>query len=144
LQGIVFIYEENRCSVKNSAFHLAPWWNPAVENQAVDRSYRIGQKNSGRIACQHCRWYSSCCSLCDSKITMQRFLMFGHKFLFFSKKHTIIVLNRPETQKQGLHWRPINSPGLGCTRHKANDARCRRLLQGRHHRKRIPFVPARG
>lgn len=22
-----------------------PWWNPAVENQAIDRSYRIGQKN---------------------------------------------------------------------------------------------------
>ena len=20
-----------------------PWWNPAVENQAIDRSYRIGQ-----------------------------------------------------------------------------------------------------
>ncbi len=23
-----------------------PWWNPAVENQAIDRSYRIGQKNN--------------------------------------------------------------------------------------------------
>ena len=22
-----------------------PWWNPAVENQAIDRCYRIGQKN---------------------------------------------------------------------------------------------------
>lgn len=22
-----------------------PWWNPAVENQAIDRSYRIGQQN---------------------------------------------------------------------------------------------------
>ena len=22
-----------------------PWWNPAVENQAIDRTYRIGQKN---------------------------------------------------------------------------------------------------
>jgi non-specific serine/threonine protein kinase len=23
--------------------HLEPWWNPAVENQASDRAYRIGQ-----------------------------------------------------------------------------------------------------
>jgi hypothetical protein len=26
-------------------FLLDPWWNPAVENQAIDRSYRIGQEN---------------------------------------------------------------------------------------------------
>ncbi len=25
-------------------FHLDPWWNPAVENQASDRSHRIGQE----------------------------------------------------------------------------------------------------
>ena len=25
-------------------FLLDPWWNPAIENQAVDRAYRIGQK----------------------------------------------------------------------------------------------------
>ncbi|NQZ58234.1 MAG: SWF/SNF helicase family protein, partial [Lentisphaeraceae bacterium] len=26
-------------------FLLDPWWNPAIEAQAVDRAYRIGQKN---------------------------------------------------------------------------------------------------
>ncbi len=26
--------------------HLDPWWNPAVENQAIDRSHRIGQKKT--------------------------------------------------------------------------------------------------
>jgi superfamily II DNA or RNA helicase len=25
-------------------FHLDPWWNPAVENQATDRTHRIGQE----------------------------------------------------------------------------------------------------
>ena len=24
-------------------FHLDPWWNPAIEDQASDRAYRIGQ-----------------------------------------------------------------------------------------------------
>lgn len=23
--------------------HIDPWWNPAVENQATDRAYRMGQ-----------------------------------------------------------------------------------------------------
>lgn len=27
-------------------YHLDPWWNPAVENQASDRAHRIGQKQS--------------------------------------------------------------------------------------------------
>lgn len=27
-------------------FHLDPWWNPAVENQATDRAHRIGQRQS--------------------------------------------------------------------------------------------------
>jgi len=27
-------------------YHIDPWWNPAVENQASDRAHRIGQKKS--------------------------------------------------------------------------------------------------
>jgi len=27
----------------DSVIHFDPWWNPAAENQATDRAYRIGQ-----------------------------------------------------------------------------------------------------
>jgi SNF2 family DNA or RNA helicase len=27
----------------NYVIHLDPWWNPAIEKQATDRAYRIGQ-----------------------------------------------------------------------------------------------------
>ena len=30
-------------------FHIDRWWNPAVENQATDRTYRIGQKNNVHV-----------------------------------------------------------------------------------------------
>jgi SNF2 family DNA or RNA helicase len=30
----------------NHVFHFDRWWNPAVENQATDRAFRIGQKKS--------------------------------------------------------------------------------------------------
>ena len=30
----------------NYVLHLDPWWNPAIEDQATDRAYRIGQKDN--------------------------------------------------------------------------------------------------
>jgi superfamily II DNA or RNA helicase len=30
-------------------FHLEPWWNPAVENQATDRAHRMGQQKSVQV-----------------------------------------------------------------------------------------------
>ena len=30
----------------NYVFHLDPWWNPAIEQQATDRTYRIGQNRA--------------------------------------------------------------------------------------------------
>jgi superfamily II DNA or RNA helicase len=33
----------------NHVFHYDRWWNPAVENQATDRAYRIGQKQHVQV-----------------------------------------------------------------------------------------------
>ena len=33
----------------NHVFHFDRWWNPAVENQATDRAYRIGQKKQVQV-----------------------------------------------------------------------------------------------
>ena len=30
-------------------FHFDRWWNPAVEDQATDRAYRIGQKRAAQV-----------------------------------------------------------------------------------------------
>ncbi len=30
-------------------FHIEPWWNPAVENQATDRAHRIGQEKKVQV-----------------------------------------------------------------------------------------------
>ena len=39
----------------NHVFHFDRWWNPAVEDQATDRAYRIGQNrdvNVYKFVCQ--------------------------------------------------------------------------------------------
>ncbi|MFY0543787.1 DEAD/DEAH box helicase [Brevibacillus sp. H7] len=33
----------------NHVFHMDRWWNPAVENQATDRAYRIGQQRHVQV-----------------------------------------------------------------------------------------------
>ncbi len=33
----------------NHVFHIDRWWNPAVEDQATDRAYRIGQKKNVQV-----------------------------------------------------------------------------------------------
>lgn len=33
----------------NHVFHVDRWWNPAVENQATDRAFRIGQKQNVQV-----------------------------------------------------------------------------------------------
>lgn len=33
----------------NRVFHFDRWWNPAVENQATDRAFRIGQKRNVQV-----------------------------------------------------------------------------------------------
>src|SRR5205085_9806518 len=33
----------------NHVFHVDRWWNPAVENQATDRAFRIGQTRNVQV-----------------------------------------------------------------------------------------------
>lgn len=33
----------------DTVIHFDPWWNPAVEDQATDRAYRIGQNNTVQV-----------------------------------------------------------------------------------------------
>jgi len=39
----------------NHVFHFDRWWNPAVENQATDRAFRIGQKKGVQVHKFICR-----------------------------------------------------------------------------------------
>ena len=36
-------------TVVNHVFHFDRWWNPAVENQAIDRVFRIGQTRNVQV-----------------------------------------------------------------------------------------------
>ena len=44
----------------NHVFHLDRWWNPAVEDQATDRAFRIGQRRNVQVRKFVCaaRWRS--------------------------------------------------------------------------------------
>ncbi|MGH3105597.1 MAG: helicase-related protein, partial [Rubrobacteraceae bacterium] len=33
----------------NHVFHFDRWWNPAVEDQATDRAFRIGQRRNVQV-----------------------------------------------------------------------------------------------
>ena len=37
------------CSSDLHVIHLDRWWNPAVENQATDRAFRIGQTRNVQV-----------------------------------------------------------------------------------------------
>jgi SNF2 family DNA or RNA helicase len=39
----------------NRVFHYDRWWNPAVENQATDRAFRIGQTQAVQVHKMICR-----------------------------------------------------------------------------------------
>jgi SNF2 family DNA or RNA helicase len=39
----------------NHVFHFDRWWNPAVENQATDRAFRIGQQKNVQVYKFLCR-----------------------------------------------------------------------------------------
>ena len=36
-------------TASNHVFHFDRWWNPAVENQATDRAFRIGQTRNVQV-----------------------------------------------------------------------------------------------
>ena len=50
---IVLTLKSGNCGLtltnSHNLVHYDRWWNPAVENQATDRIYRIGQKNEVNI-----------------------------------------------------------------------------------------------
>ncbi|MGA3316675.1 MAG: C-terminal helicase domain-containing protein [Candidatus Korobacteraceae bacterium] len=45
------MYSEHKVTITeaNHVIHYGRWWNPAVEAQATDRVYRIGQERDVRV-----------------------------------------------------------------------------------------------
>ena len=63
----------------NHVIHFDRWWNPAVENQATDRAYRIGQKHPVLVHQFICRGTieEKIDSLIDAKKTISKELLEG-------------------------------------------------------------------
>jgi SNF2 family DNA or RNA helicase len=63
----------------NRVFHFDRWWNPAVENQATDRAFRIGQTRSVLVHKFLCRGTveEKIDALIESKKTLTRDLLEG-------------------------------------------------------------------
>ncbi len=76
-------------------FHLDPWWNPAVENQASDRAHRIGQKK---------------------KVTITRILM-RHTI---EEKMMVLKKKKLELYKAVMEDTPVNKKGLSITKSDFN------------------------
>ncbi|MGE5300402.1 MAG: SNF2-related protein [Acidobacteriota bacterium] len=80
-------------------FHLDPWWNPAVENQASDRAHRIGQKkvvNVTRVLMRH-TIEEKMMALKEKKAKLYQAVMdgavAGKKALLISKEDFDFLLN---------------------------------------------------
>jgi SNF2 family DNA or RNA helicase len=56
----------------NHVFHVDRWWNPAVENQATDRVFRIGQQKNVHVHKMICKgtMEESIDQLMESKLEM--------------------------------------------------------------------------
>jgi SNF2 family DNA or RNA helicase len=56
-------WEELILTRANHCFMISPWFNASVENQAMDRVYRIGQTRNVRVV-RFCMKSKKGCSLC--------------------------------------------------------------------------------
>ena len=76
--------------------HFDRWWNPAVENQATDRSFRIGQKRSVLVHKFICRGTleERIDALIEAKITLSDDLMTGSGEIDLTAMHDAELLQR--------------------------------------------------